>query len=71
MKILNTDDDVLKVYYTEYSTGKELIILEFDNAVNCHHLTPIEAQQLADHLNKLCKQTKYFQGFHKTNEGIS
>jgi len=66
MKILETDEQVLKVYIEQ-----EKIILEFEYALHSHSLTPIEAQQLADRLNKLCKQTKYFQGFNRTNEGIS
>lgn len=59
MKILDSDEAVLKVYICDQSN----IYLEFENRTFC--FTPLEAQQLAQLLHKLCEETEYFKGLRK------
>jgi hypothetical protein len=59
MKILDSDETVLKVYLGE----QDDIYLEFENRTFC--FTPLEANQLSMLLEKLCNRTEYFKGLRK------
>lgn len=58
MKIIETDDDVLKVFLDD-----ESICFEFENTE--YFFTPLEADELAEILKKLCNKTKYIKGLKK------
>lgn len=55
MKIIETEDDILKIY----SDGDD-IWLEFEYESYC--LSPLEAMALSDALTRVYKNSAYFQG---------
>lgn len=55
MKILKTEDEVLRVYLED-----DEVCLQFDDYVTS--LTPLEAQVLATTLSEISNETRYFRG---------
>lgn len=60
MKFIESFEPVTKIWLDE-SDGAECICIEIDNHITVE-LTPLEAQQLAEILQKKCKDTDYFKG---------
>lgn len=55
MKILKTEDEVLRIYLED-----DAVCLQFDDYVTS--LTPLEAQLLATTLAEISNETRYFKG---------
>lgn len=60
MKIIESDDEVLKVY-----DDGECIWLEFEDAA--YPFSPLEAQKLCESLLRTVNNSSYFKGFSKEN----
>lgn len=60
MKIIETDDQVLKGYLDQED---DTIYLEFEQ--RAYHFTPLETVQLRDLLSTLIDKTRYFKGLRQ------
>lgn len=65
MKIIEGEEDCIKVYMKHNYCEEDEIFIETEQETIC--LTPLEANQIANILLKLCKETDYFKGLNKSN----
>lgn len=63
MKVIETDQDILKVYHDKEDDS---IYLVFEHS--SHQFTPLEAMQLRDLLSTVIDKTDYFSGLRSSRE---